>query len=352
MRDIRIGKKSIGRSSPCYIIAEAGSNHNGSLSQAKKLVLAAAHAGADAVKFQIFRAKTMYPDKNIEVKYLKKLGIKDSLYNIIKKNEVPYSWIEELSRYSAKNSIEFMATPFDLEAVRLLAPYVNAFKVASYESMFLDLIEAVKDTGKPLLISTGGSTADEIDALVKLALNNYKNKTVLLHCIAKYPAPLDESNLRMIRHLSDKYGIQAGYSDHSEDPTLAPRIAVALGATIIEKHFTISKKLPGPDHAFAVEPKGLQAMVDAIRMTEKMLGQDAKRTIQNCEKELYYYKRCLYCGADLPKGHKIREQDLVVLRNIGKRCNYFNPVEIGSVIGKRLKKNMKSNDILAREDII
>lgn len=352
MHNIRIGKRVIDEALPCFVIAEAGSNHNGSLARAKELIDAAATAGADAVKFQVFRAKTMYPDKKIEVRYLKNMGISDSLYNIIRKCEVPYGWIDDLAAYAKKCGIEFMATPFDLEAVKLLAPHVNAFKIASYESMFLELIEAVKGTGKPLLISTGGSTEAEIDALVSCALADYKQKSVVLHCIAKYPAPLEETALMVIPRMRERYGIATGYSDHTEDPIVAACAAVALGAVVIEKHFTLDKRLPGPDHAFAVEPNELQAMVQAIRATEKTVRPVSKRAVQRCEKELSFYKRCLYCNNDLAAGHRIRRTDLVVLRNTGERCRFFNPTEMGSVLGKKLKKCKKKNEVLVRGDII
>lgn len=351
MHRIKIGKKNVGEGFPCFIIAEAGSNHNGSLSMAKELIDAAADAGADAVKFQVFRAKAMYPDKNIRVKYLQDMGIKDNLYNTIKKFEVPYEWIEKLCAYSKKQNIDFMATPFDLEAVKLLNPYVNAFKIASYECMFLDLIKAVKATGKPLLISTGGSKEEEIDMLVRDVLADCKDRTVLFHCIAKYPAPPEETCLRTMPYLRNKYGLNIGYSDHTEDAITAATAAVVLGAVIIEKHFTLSKKLSGPDHSFAVEPAGLKSMVKAIRMTEKVILPVEERRLKNCEKELYFYKRCLYYKRKLPKGHTIEEDDIMVLRNIGKKCDYFNPMEIDKILGKRLRKTKNRDEIITREDI-
>ncbi|MBN1793546.1 MAG: N-acetylneuraminate synthase family protein [Candidatus Omnitrophica bacterium] len=335
----------------CFIIAEAGSNHNGSLDQAKRLVDVAKDAGADAVKFQLFRAKTLYPNKHIKVKYLKDMGIREGLFEIIRKFEMPYTWVKELYSYTKKNDIMFMTTPFDAKAVEVLNPYVDIFKIASYESLFLDLICAVKQTKKPLFISTGGCTEEEVDLLMKGALYDYLDKTTLLHCIAKYPAPLDQLQLQVIPHFSRKYGVTVGYSDHSEDPIIAPVCAVALGAKVIEKHFTLSKQLPGPDHAFAVEPDELQAMVKAVRMTEKTVAGSGKRTLQPCEKELYYYKRCLYSRRDLSKGHRIRKSDVTVLRNVGLKCDYFNPIEIDDLIGRTLKGDKRANDIITKEDV-
>lgn len=353
MQEIRIGSSSrcIGGRYPCFIIAEAGSNHNGSLELAKKMIDVAKEAEVDAIKFQIFRAQTLYPNKTIEVRYLKNIDTREGLFNIIKKLEVPYEWINVLSAYAQKKKIEFMATPFDLKAVRILNNYLNIFKIASYEAAFSDLICAVTKTNKPILISTGGATSNEIDLLVNKLLKDYSDKLVLLHCIAKYPTPLKSANLKIIPYLAKKYNINVGYSDHTQNPIIAPVAAVALGAKVLEKHFTLSRRLPGPDHAFAVEPDELKEMVKAVRNAEKTLGNCASRVLQNCERELYYYKRCIYCKKDLPRGHKIKKTDLIVLRNIGIRCHYFNPMEISEVLGKRLKSNKKAKDILVYEDL-
>ena len=351
MHSIKVGNREIGAGKPCYIIAEAGSNHNGSIEQAKRLIDVAVDCKADAVKFQVFRAEMMYPKKKIKVKYLRDMGIKDSLYDIIKKYEVPYNWIMDLSDYSRKAGIEFLATPFELESVKVLNRFVKAFKIASYESMHLDLINTVKKTGKPLFISTGGSREKEIDALVEKVLSDYKDKTVLLHCIAKYPAPIDETGLNAIPYMREKYRLNIGYSDHTKDPVTAAVIAVSLGSVVIEKHFTLDKRLPGPDHAFAMEPHELKSMVNAVRRTESALRFSGRRDLQKCERELYFYKRCLYCKEDLSKGHLISKKDLKVLRNIGLKCDYINPVEMNSVLGRRLKRGKKRDELLTRKDL-
>lgn len=343
-------KISINTKNNCFIVAEAGSNHNGSLEQAKVMIEVAKEAGVDAVKFQIFRAKTMYPHKPIQVKYLKNLGIKKSLYSIIEQFEVPYNWIKELSSYAKEKGIEFMATPFDLNAVHVLNPYVNIFKIASYESIYEDLIKEVKKTRKPVFISTGGSNDKEISSLINKILFDYLDKTVILHCIAKYPAPMSQLNLNVIPYLHEKYHVAVGYSDHTQNPITAPVAAVALGAKVIEKHFTLSRKLPGPDHAFALEPDELKTMVKAIREVEQALGNKGKRDLQKCEEELYYYKRCLYYKKNLSKGHQLKRGDFVILRNIGKVCHYFNPLEIDAVVGQKLERDRKAFDLVIKED--
>lgn len=352
-KNIKINKdRYIGDKKGCYIIAEAGSNHNGSFEQAKKLIDIAKESGADAVKFQLFRAKTLYPNKSIEVKYLKNMGIKEDLYTIIKRFEMPLDWIEKLYDYTRELDIDFIATPFDLNSVRILNRYVNIFKIASYEALFMDLIKEIKKTGKPIFISTGGCTEEEIDLLLNKVLFDYLDKTVLLHCIAKYPAPLEQLDLKMIPYLSRRYGVFTGYSDHSENPVIAPLAAVVLGAKVIEKHFTLCKNLPGPDHAFAVNPEELKYMIDTIRMAEKTMKSNThKKIVQNCEQELYYYKRCLYVRKNFAKGHRIKKRDLIILRNTGVPCSCFNPIEIDKAVGKILTRDKKTMEILKKEDV-
>lgn len=352
MRKIRSAQGWSSRRKSCFIIAEAGSNHNGSLDQAKKMIDVAAEAGADAVKFQLFRARTLYPNKSIKVKYLKNMGVDEDLYSIIKRFEVPYEWIKELYKHSVDNAIEFMATPFDMEAVKLLDPYVTTFKVASYEALYGDMIKAIKKTGKPLFISLGGCSEAEVDLLLSELLSDYLDRTVILHCVAKYPAPLEQVNLKMIPYLAQRYRVSTGYSDHTAEPVIAPVVAVSLGARVIEKHFTLSKKMPGPDHAFAVEPSELKEMIAMIRDAEKSVsGYEGKKKIQSCEEELYFYKRCLYYKKDLPRGHVLGRGDLLVLRNTGVDCNGFNPLEIGSVVGKTLRRSRKASEIIVKEDL-
>ena len=352
MQKIIIGQPFTDNGHSCFVVAEAGSNHNGSIEQAKKLIDVAAESGADAVKFQVFRAKTMYPNKSIEVKYLKNMGVEEDLYSIIKRFEVPYKWLGELCGYTRKKGIVFMATPFDVEGVKILNPYVSVYKIASYEALYGDLIEAVKRTGKPIFISLGGCSEREVDLLMAKLLHDYLDKIVLLHCIAKYPAPLNQVNLKVIPYLSEKYKVHVGYSDHTAEPFTAPMIAVGLGAKVIEKHFTLSKRLPGPDHAFALEPDELKEMIKAIRAAEATVRNDqGGKRIQPCEKELYYYKRCLYYKRDLPKGHILSRGDLVVLRNTGIQCHYFNPLELDRVIGKSLRMSRRAAEIVIKEDM-
>lgn len=338
------------KGSNCFVIAEAGSNHNGSLEIARRLIDVAVDAGADAVKFQIFRAKTMYPKVRINVKYLQKLGVQEGLYDLIQRYEVPAEWIPVLASYCDERGIEFMATPFDLEAVRLLDPHVKRFKIATYENGYGDLIRAAMQTGKPLILSVGAMTAPEMDALFEKVLHPYLDKTTILQCNAKYPAPIEAVNMGVLPWIRERYGVKVGFSDHTADPLLAPIMAVALGATALEKHYTLSRTLPGPDHSFAVEPHELKQMVSAVRAAESALGKGQK-VIHPVEKELYYYKRAYYLTRSVPAGRTLRESDLQVLRNTGRRVPFIHPLDPTEVIGKKLTRAKQKGDILLRGDV-
>lgn len=255
-----IGDRAVGDNCAVYVIAEAGSNHGGDLATAFRLVQVAAEAGADAVKFQMFRADTLYPPGPER--------------EAVRPYELPQDWIPDLSELCGSYGIDFLCTPFDLEAVDLLAPYVPAFKVASYDIMYQPLLDYVARLGKPIILSTAASTRDEI---FRASLTTHIRDIILLHCTAAYPAPVDALNLRALQDLAYP-GALYGLSDHSLDPILAPVMAVALGACVIEKHFNLPDST-GPDAAFAVDPDGLTAMVRAIRQAEKALGSGRKEVL-------------------------------------------------------------------------
>jgi len=342
--------KSKRRHPRCFVIAEAGSNHNGSMEMAKRLVEVAAEAGADAVKFQLFKANTMYPRVHINVNYLKRLGVQEGLYDLIKKHEVPREWIPELAAHCRKTAVEFMATPFDLEAVRLLNRHVKRFKIATYESFYGDLIRAVMATGKELILSIGGTSAAELDELFQKVLQGYEHQIVIMQCVAKYPAPLETLNLRVLPWIHERYKVRVGLSDHTEDPLLGPIAAVALNAAVVEKHFTLSKKLPGPDHAFALEPQELKQMVSAIRSVEGLLGATTKELLE-AERELYYYKRCYLLRRSVRSGHRLRPQDVEILRNTGRQVPFIHPLDPKDVMGRRLQRHKGKGDILVKGDL-
>jgi len=311
-RRIRVGERWIGQGEPCYVIAEAGSNHNGSLDMALKLIDVAARAGADAVKFQGFRARTLYPETAGKAEYL---GDPRTIFEIIKAMEMPLDWIPLLAQHCRARRVQFLCTPFDEEWAEALEPHVFAFKMASYELSHAPLMRKVLAYGKPTFISTGAATLGEVRGVVELAKETGNERIVLLQCTASYPTPPHSVNARAIVTLAEATGCLVGLSDHSRDPVLAPVVAVALGACVIEKHFTIDNRLPGPDHRFAVEPKELEALVKAVRDAELVLGTGAKEVL-GVENELRdFARRSVFAARAIAKGETLTADNILVLRN-------------------------------------
>lgn len=331
MRAIEISKKKIGNGEPTFIIAEAGSNHNGKLDVAKRLIDTAVEAGADAVKFQTFRADKLYPK---EAGYADYLETKKSIYDIIKEMEMPYEWIPELFDYCKENDIIFLASSFDEDSANKLTEVgVEAFKIASYESNHLPLIRHVAKKGKPIIMSTGLATIGEIEESLDTIYSQGNEKVVLMHCVAKYPAPLEHMNLRVIETLKRVFDVAVGMSDHTRDPFTVPLAAVAIGANAVEKHFTLDNNLPGPDHKFAVEPDELKAMTEGIRGIEKALGSQIKK-ITPVEEELFKFaRRRVHAIKNIKKGEIFSEKNIAILRS-GKLSQGMAPKFWDLLIGK------------------
>lgn len=337
MRRIRIGTRKIGDGHPCFIIAEAGSNHNGSLAMARRLIDVAARAGADAVKFQTFRASRIYTPLAGRSEYLK---LRKPIYDIIREMEMPYEWIPRLAEHCRRRGLEFLSTPFDEESAERLAPFLEAFKIASYELTHEPLIRHVARYRKPILLSTGASTVAEIGAAVQL-LRRLHRGYALLQCTASYPAPLGSLNVRVIESFKRAFGCPAGLSDHSRDPIAGPMAAVALGANVIEKHFTLRNDLPGPDHRFAVTPVELGLLVRRVREVEEARG-DGRKAVHPVEKELRRFaRRSVFALRDLARGEQVRPGDVAVLRN-GSMPPGLPPGRLASLMGRKLRQAVKA----------
>lgn len=347
---LRIGNKDVGDGAPCYVIAEAGSNHDGSLDQARSLVKIASKAGADAVKFQTFKASTMYPRRSGTVDYLERLGVSASIYDIVESLEMPYEWIKELAGLCEEQGLHFLSTPFDEASVDALEPFVQAFKIASYELTHIPLIRYAARRGKPMILSTGAGTMEEIGDAAEAVRAEGNDQICLTQCTAKYPAPLDSINVAVIPALKEAFGVAVGLSDHSEHPTIAPSAAVAVGANIIEKHFTLSKRLPGPDHSYALEPDELATMVETIRLTERATG-SALKGPQPVEAELSNYRRSIYTRRPLEKGHRLTTDDLIVLRRPGHPGTGLEPMHLSLVLGRELTRDVPEQEILGPDDM-
>ncbi len=318
---------------PVYIIAEAGSNFDGKLSQAKQLIDVAADAKADAVKFQLFRASVLYPDETQPV------------HARVKACEFPREWIPELIAHAKSREIEFLATPFDAEAVDILdRAGVPAFKWGSSETTNHPLLLKVARTKKPVYLSTGMCTMADIAEAVEILDENGCPETTILHCYAVYPMAYEDAHLRVMETLRQTFRKPVGFSDHSLGIAL-PIAAAALGATVIEKHFTLSRKLQGPDHSYAIEPDELKEMVVQIRNVEKALGSPLKG--MHPDEKAWGRRDGIYAKRSLKKGHKISPEDLLIKRPATSLAARFR----SSIAGMTLKTDLAEDAPLHWRDV-
>ena len=332
-----------------FIIAEAGSNwksgsYEEDLEQAKKLIKIASKAGADAVKFQTYKADTVYAYNAGNSNYLAEQGINKGINEIFEYLSMPYKMISELSQICNDEKIIFMSTPFSVEDAKQIDPFVSLHKIASFEINHVRLIEFLSKTEKPILISTGASTFDEIDFAVNLIKNNKNNEIGLLQCTSKYPTPIESLNLSTIPKMKERYNIPIGFSDHSVEPLIGPLTAVGLGATIIEKHFTLDKNLPGPDHSFAITPQELELMVKSIRQADKTKG-NGKKIILNEEQELLLFaKRRIQAIKDIRKGDILKEGFNFEVLRPGNRIRGLEPRFLDKINGAKSTKDVLKGD--------
>lgn len=347
MKEIRIGDRRLGPGAPCFVVAEAGSNHNGSLEQAKRLVDVAARAGADAVKFQLFRAAKLYPRSAGQSDYL---GLPRPIYDIIEEMELPPAWLPELAGRARERGLVFFAAPFDEASADLLDPHVDVYKIASYEMTHTPLLEHVSRKGKPVILSTGTANLDEVAVAVEAFRATGNDQLVLLQCTAKYPTPLDALNTRALLELRERFDLPTGLSDHSRDPIVGPMTAVALGASVVEKHFTLSNELPGPDHAFAVEPHELAELVRRIREVEAALGSGRKEVLP-AEQELRgFSRRALFTSRAIKRGETFTTENVAALRT-GKRSPGLPPDSFAEVLGRQAARDLPPESALTEDDL-
>lgn len=347
MTTIRIGERWIGEGQPAYIVAEAGSNHNGNFEQALRLIDVAADASADAVKFQQFRAAKLYPRSAGASDYLNTLR---SIYDIIRDMEMPGDWVPELAGHCRRRGLAFLSSPFDEASADLLDPWVPAFKVASYEMTHGPLLRHIARKGKPMIVSTGAAVLDEVLHAVKVIRSEGNDRIVLLQCTAKYPTPLDAINARALVALREATGLPTGLSDHSRDPIVAPLVAIALGACLIEKHFTLSNCLPGPDHAFAIEPHELRALVQRVREAEQALGHGRKETLPEEEELRAFARRSIFAVRDIGPGEPLTPDNVAVLR-CGKLGFGLPPEAFERVIGRSAARAIGADALIRLEDL-
>lgn len=316
----------------CFIIAEAGSNHNGDLEIAKQLVDAACEARADAIKFQFFKAEKIAADTSDSIAIL---DDGKTLFKLYEENEAPLDWLPKLVKYCEEKDIIFFATPFDEDTVDLLEEInVPLYKVASFEIVHLPLLKKIARTGKPIIISSGMADLNDIrDALDAVYSEGNKN-VVILHCGINYPLSFNDVNLRAMETIRDRFGVLVGYSDHTSGAIVCIA-AVARGASVIEKHFTLSSKMKGPDHGFAIEPNELKTLVDSIRVCDSILGSSEKHRTRSEEIHYHRGRRSVFAARDIPRNKVLEMEDFAILRpGIGLKPKY-----IYDLIGKISKKN-------------
>jgi len=304
-------RKRIGDNQPCFVIAEIGSNHNNDFNLALKLIDAAAEAGVDAIKFQTFRAQNHYSRYSPGFSYLNNC----CTFDLIKKIEIDRSWHAPLKEYAESKDLVFLTSPCDFEAINELADLgICAYKVASFDLSDLELIMHMAKTGRPIILSTGLADWMDIQRAVDACKSVGNNKIVLLQCTSLYPAPVHLSNLRAIGVMRNAFGVLTGYSDHTEgDHTCLA--AVATGACVIEKHFTLDRNLPGPDHPFAIEPEPLKQMMKKIREIEAAMGDGNKSGPRSEECEMFEKgRRSLHAKCRIAKGEKITRDMLATKR--------------------------------------
>lgn len=365
---MKIEDREIGGDNPCFVIAEVGVNHNGSLDIAKKLIDATAEAQCDAVKFQVFKTEHLYPKTAGKLDWEDEAGeYSYDIYEASKSFEMPREWIPELIDYSKKDGLIFLASAFDEESVDVLEKVgVPAFKIASFTITHLPLIEYIAKKKKPMIISTGAADMGEVEDAVK-TIQSHNNEIVLMHCVSKYPAPLKYCNLRVLDTFRDTFSdLIVGFSDHTEDPIEAPTAAVARGAKVIEKHITLDKKMEGPDHFFALEPNELKKMVTAVRDTEKRLkkGEEIKVSekllgspeVRPYDIEEYIRKfthRRIFAREDIKKGEVLTKENLTILRP-GKIKGGLKPKHYKALIEKdsRAARNIRKGESVEWNDVI
>lgn len=321
-----------------FITAEIGINHNGDIELAKKMILAAKNAGADAIKFQNYKVDDFILDHEIEYEYLSGGNlIKESQYEMFKRYELNFNQLRELKLYSDSIGIIFFSTPTSSDGIQELADLnVKFLKNGSDFLQNLSLIKAMAKSGLPTILSTGMASLAQIDDAVRVFEENGGKDLIILHCISQYPTPLEDVNLKKITSLSKSFGYPVGFSDHTEG-NVASIGATILGACFLEKHFTLSKDLPGPDHRFSSSPEEFKKLVDGVRSIEKAIG-SSKLTPTNSELiNSKDFKLSCVAKKDIPKGKLIKESDIAFSRPGGN----LSPKMIDFILDKRINKNIE-----------
>ena len=347
MRVVRIGKRSVGEGQPCFLAAEVGINHNGDMDLAHRSIDAAADAGADAVKFQNYHTEDFISDRSLKHEYVSQgKTVVESQYEMFKRCELVPSQLRELREHCDRRDVIFFSTPTSEKGIQdLLELGVSLLKNGSDYLVNLTLIRAMARTGLPTVISTGMATLDDVKDAVEAFRSAGGKDLILLHCTSSYPTPPEDVHLRKIGALSGAFDCPVGLSDHT-DGTVAAIGAVALGACMIEKHFTLDKNLPGPDHRFSADPGEFRALVESVRTMEKSLGRAELKPAASEELGRRDYRLSCVAARELPSGHRLVADDIAFRRpGFG-----FPPKEVENLIARELVKSVSPGHVFARED--
>ena len=326
-----------------YIIAEAGDNHNGDFNTALKLVDVAKRAGADCVKFQTFVTEEIISKYAEMAEYQKKnTGKEESQFEMVKRLELSFDEFRKIKEYCDRVGIQFLSTPFDLKSVDFLNELgVPFFKIPSGEITNYPYLIKIAHTGKPVVMSTGMCEPDEILAAINVLEKNGSGEITLLHCNTEYPTPLKDVNLYAMRTMKKMFGKKVGYSDHTKGIEV-PVAAVALGACVIEKHFTLDKNMPGPDHKASLEPDELGRMVKNIRNIEIALGDGVKRVSESERKNIAIARKSIVARRNIQEGDSLTEENLAVKRP----GTGINPMQWMEVLGTRAVRDFKEDELI------
>lgn len=325
-----------------YIIAEAGVNHNGSFDLACKLVDAAKSAGVDCIKFQTFKSKNLVSHTAQKADYQKNTTGDGSQVDMLKKLELSYDEFIALKKYCDKVGITFLSTPFDFDSIDFLNSIDMPFwKIPSGEITNLPYLLALARTGKPVVMSTGMCEIEEIEAAIKVLRENGIKDIKLLHCNTEYPTPFEDVNLRAMQTMRDAFGLEVGYSDHTKGIEV-PVAAVAMGASVIEKHFTLDRNMEGPDHKASLEPGELAAMVSSIRHIEKALGNGDKTPSPSEQKNISIARKSIVAKKLIKAGDEFTEENITVKRP----GSGISPMKWFEVLGTKATRDFQEDELI------
>jgi N,N'-diacetyllegionaminate synthase len=346
MKTVEIEDHAVGPGLPSFIIAEAGVNHNGSVETARRLIDVAVDAGADAVKFQTFRAETLVTDLSPKPEYqLETTSRQESQLEMLRRLELPRPAHRELQEYCHQRGVMFLSTPFDEEAADFLDQLeVPAFKISSGDVTNLPLLEHVAKKGKPIILSTGMSDMEELRQAVQTIREGGCDDIVLLQCVSNYPANPADVNLRAMQTMASELDVPVGYSDHTTGIEVA-LAAVALGACVIEKHFTLDRDLLGPDHRVSLEPSELAHLIEGIRKIEAAMGDGRKACTASEADTARTARRSLTAAQDISAGTKLT-RDLIAIQRPGTG---LAPALLSSLVGRTMRVDVRAGSLFSLE---